>query len=537
MKYYEYEVDKAFLNADGDIVWKITGSGSFIIGIKGSDRFFIKRRFDPIFPDKSLPKATKDFLMNQIIPVVNKQKNLQSRMSSFDTFKDHIAVELKLIEGDMDNRLVTITYQIPGGLDDTYNYPSISRIDFVKLAKDMATILSKIHKTGVIHGDLKPKNFVFTKEGGSYTAYLIDFDISYSEDDIPDILPGSAGYFSPEAIIINDKCEEILNDTGDEEDLKKIDRSMVSNKVDVFTLALVYHVLWTGVFPTFDVKYDSVGSALNGGSDITISSKFNFKIGEGCKATFKSLLNWMIAKDPTKRPTMDEVLDVLDDKSRVPSEFHIGDDELNIKPYLWQDDILITESFDVKYLEGKNVEEFYPSTKTEGEKTVKVYTVKLKGDPNFYNLTIDELFEKGILTRVEAKYDEPFEEDNAEFISKEELQKLGINKIERFKEEYTGRNRYRITQRSIIFTKSIRSLIQMGIAKDKPITSNVDPALFDEPYSADLTYNDSRLIDSKIVSIKRSATEGNYIVKWADRGEHELSENVVISMGFLVRKV
>ena len=70
-------------------------------------------------------------------------------------------------------------------------------------------------------------------------------------------------------------------------------------------------------------------------------------------------------------------------------------------------------------------------------------------------------------------YDEPFEEDNAEFISKEELQKLGINKIERFKEEYTGRNRYRITQRSIIFTKSIRSLIQMGIAKDKPIPNAI----------------------------------------------------------------
>ena len=104
MKYYDYVVDSKYICKDGSIKWSITGNGAYIIGKKGSDTFFIKRRFDPIYPDKSLPKEIREHLLKEILPIANKQKELQKRMKVYDTFKDHIAVELELIEGDMDKR-------------------------------------------------------------------------------------------------------------------------------------------------------------------------------------------------------------------------------------------------------------------------------------------------------------------------------------------------------------------------------------------------------------------------------------------------
>ncbi len=534
MKYYDYTVDSKYECSDGSIKWSITGNGAYIIGKKGSNSFFIKRRFDPIYPDKSLPKEIREHLLKEILPIANKQKELQKRMKVYDTFKDHIAVELELIEGDMENRFVTITYKLDG-LGDEFDYTKMSFAQFLDMSKEMANALSKLHKVGVIHGDLKPKNFVISQDGTKYIPYVIDFDSSYIDTEIPMTIPGSAGYFSPEALLVNEKVERAM-DEGIEDLGPVANRSVITPKVDVFTLALVYHVLWSGVFPNYSIDYDSVASAINAGTPITISSKFNLKIGEESKATFKSLLNWMITKDITNRPTMDQVIEVLNDKLRVPSEYHVGDDELNIKPILWQQDILLTQPFDVKQLEEAGVEEFYPSTKMDGEETVKIYTVKLKGDSNLYNLTINELFEKGILKKVESVYDEPFDDDNAEFVSPEELLKLGIIKIERYKEDITNRNRYRITKRDIIFSKGINSLIQMGIARIKPVSSDVDNTLFDEPYSSDLVYNKDRILESKIKSIKRS-TPNTYTVSWEGKGDFELPEATVESLGFLVRKV
>ncbi len=533
MKYRSYTVDDSFI-VDGTINWKITGNGNFIIGTKDGRKYFIKRRFEPIYPDRSLDADLRALLSEEIVPIEKKQLELQKRMSVYDTFKDNIAIEEELICGDEDNRFVTVTNYFENILPDDFDYTSLSKTEYIELIKKMAEALDKLHKVNVTHGDLKPQNFVIVKEGKNYKPYVIDFDISFPSEQIPNIMPGSMGYYSPEEELYNEVAMSLIDDPDIE---SKVDKSNLSDKVDVFSLGLVYHVLWSGIFPSYGTENSSVAEALNNGKTITISSKFNQTIGDINKATIKSLINWMLAKDPKDRPTMSDVYEVLNDTKKVDTSFIIGDDELNIMPILWPKHLLMVErgTLTVDYLIGKNIDEFFPTSKVEGEEVKYLYSAKFKGDPTIYVFTIDDLVERGILTKVKTVFDQPYE-DNVELVSEEELVKKGIISIERFKEEYTGRNRYRITLGNTIFTKSVTSLIQMGLAKYKEVDTTIDSDLFDAPWNSNLIYNKHRLQESKIASIKRT-TDGMYLVKWEeDEREMELEEKLVVNMGFLKNK-
>ena len=168
-----------------------------------------------------------------------------------------------------------------------------------------------IHGRGVIHGSLNEKKVLVKESGGVYKTYLIDFDTSYCEDEIPeyDSIGGAYGYNSPEVLLY-----------GSDEGAAEPDT--ITPAVDIFSAAIVIHRWWTGgAFPNVDFdECGSVGGAVYLGRPVEIDKKFDVQIGPKQGVTLMSLLNWMLTKEPSARPTAEQVVGVLKDELAVPEK-------------------------------------------------------------------------------------------------------------------------------------------------------------------------------------------------------------------------
>lgn len=457
MKYNrEYVVDPSFVEG-GTIRWTLTGNGEIIIGTKNGRKFFIKRNMHIRYPSKGEPKAVYAKYKAEADAIYNKQKRIAKNMSKLSSTVDHIMVEETNFFDD-ENMFTTVTAYIEGVLPKNYDLSSLSLAEFIALSKDAAILLKKLHACSVIHGDLKEGNMPIVREGGKYVPYLIDFDSSYITDSIPvyDGIGGSEGYQSPEILLYG-------SDEG------AAPSSTITTATDIFTLGIVLHRWWTGAFPSFDLAGGTVGDAVNLDKPITIAKKFDVKIGDNCGATLMSLINWMIAKEPSKRPTAEQVIAVLEDDLEVPEEYHKGSDAKPFDAELWQVHKYVADLFTVATLKKKGVKSFKRINTGAGSKGLK-YQVILSDGTN-KTLSIEEVISEGYAKAIKAVIDEPWDEHYIQFVPLEEISAKGYAKITKTQLAY--RKRYLITTNNgLEFDKGVDWLLKEGLAK--PIVAKVD---------------------------------------------------------------
>ena len=148
----------------------------------------------------------------------------------------------------------------------------------------------KLHENGVVHADLKPNNILIkeSESGDNLIAKIIDFDGSYLVGEQPgsEEIQGDLPYLAPET------CRYMFG-----EDVK------LTQKVDVFTTGLLFHLYLTGALPTVDKGFDYVHEALLENGEVHLSPKL--------REPYLSLVRSMIDIDPEKRPDMKTVLDAL----------------------------------------------------------------------------------------------------------------------------------------------------------------------------------------------------------------------------------
>lgn len=399
MKYKDYTVHSEFCS-DKSIHWRVTGNGEYILGDKGAETFFIKRNIHIRYPTKNLSKELYSKYLKDAKSLEGKQEKLKSLMKDLNWSKDHILIEERNFWDD-EGLFTTVTHFVDNCLSYDYDFSKITTKEFLQLALDSSKLFKALHNCKVIHGDVKEKNFLIQKKDGKYIPYLIDFDSSYSVSEIPsfDNIGGTDGYLSPEVLEYS-----IL----EHEEAKR----NILTKVDVFALGIVFHRWWTNSFPGVDEESASVGAAIYLEKEIIINDKFNFKIGSNMKATFKSLLNWMLIKDVSQRASIDDVIDVLEDKRSIPHKFVIGNDYNPFDKDLWKSHRRYAKLFSIEELHCKNIVSFKRYNTGVGSSGLKYY-IKTKETEEL--LTIDEVIDRGYAERLPIIIDSPWEEHKLEF--------------------------------------------------------------------------------------------------------------------------
>lgn len=521
MKYHGYEIDPHFISGKS-IKWQLTGCGEYVLGKKNGHTYFIKRNVRVRFPNEGDPEVVYNKYKAESEAVVRKQKVLRKRMSGLSWETDHIVVEEENFK-DESNMFTTVTAYIPDALPNTYDYGELDLPEFLDLSNRLAVILKKLHACNVIHGDLKEGNVIVVNKGGAYVPYLIDFDSSYSADEIPawDSIGGSEGYQSPEIVLYG-------SDEGAAES------NTITSATDIFTMALIMHRWWAGAFPGVDLERGSVGAAVCLDKAVTIDKKFDVKIGGNCGATIMSLIQWMLAKDPASRPSAEQVSAVLSDELEVPEAYQTGSDENPFDIELWPVHMAVAELYPVAELKKKGVRSFRRINTLSGSNELQ-YQVGAK-DGEVKVLSVEDLLKSGYAKAVAPLVDEPWEEDNIEFVSSEEISAKGYCKIERARMLY--RKSYIITTNTgMRFDNGSKWLISEGLARYT--VGNVDSDTPWPEHGTTYAYENMARFGVKSVSRVEVAGEHRYRIvynKTVD-GKNKVADmvsgNNLIIMGFI----
>lgn len=308
INYHGYDVLPKYETEVGGetiIKWETTGQGEYFIGTKGGKKYFVKRDTNVKRPELPPPgKSSKRYTRNyeRYTRRLKKQGGIATALASLTLERDFIVKEDETIkDGPF---IVTVTRFVDGCKDfDGANPASLPKAKMLEMFGLMAERVAKLHSLGVIDGDLKPTNFVYIPAGGGYNPVLLDFDTAFTFDyDLrPAEAPGTEGYRAPELI----KYSQAEIDEGG---FPSVPRKIVTSKVDVFSLAIIFHFILAGALPECG-EYGSPGDALLDGKEIVISDKASTRLGDG--SDFKDLLAKMLSADPKNRPNAVEVAQAL----------------------------------------------------------------------------------------------------------------------------------------------------------------------------------------------------------------------------------
>ena len=506
------------------INWTATGNGAFVIGEYKVEMYFIKRfTMGPRIPSKSIPEPVYSEQMEVAKWLENKQAEMRKLLKGLTTLKDHVVVEEENF-WDAHNLFTTVTRLIPNE-NKGADYTKMTLRTFVKLCADIALLIKKIHDAGVTHGDIKEKNILIQKKGSELIPYLIDFDLSYPSDYgtrkrangkpmLAYPVGFSEGYQSPEIAIYNFESEG------------KIDASTISNKTDIFSLAIVFHKLWTNNYPAVIEDACPVGEAVYLDTPIKLDAKFDVVLGSNKKCKFSSLLFWMLAKDAKKRPSAQQIIDVLEDKIDVEDiyETPAAADRFDVKPHDLHKAALII--FGKETLKKKGVKAFVKITEGGQYK----YLVKLS-DGTEKSLTVDEVIAEGYgkINKETSALLWADDADHIEIVDLKEISRQGVLSIE--PKEAGFKKFYFVALRAGGgYTTSAKGLVDRGLAKYKTIAEdpefNITP--LDKPWPAHgAAYNIAALKKRNVIEVEKYDDKGTkkYLITMR-KGEGKL-QNVV----------
>lgn len=516
----EYKVFEKFL-VGSTIKWKPTGNGEYIVAQRDGKTYFIKRNIHVRQPSRTDPRGVYLKYKRSADAITAKQSKLNRLMTSLGP-EDHIVKEERNF-WDEEGMFVTVTPYIKDFVSDDTDFTSLDQKTFLSMAKNAAEALAKLHACGVVHGDLKEKNLPVRLEKGEYVPYIIDFDTAFPAAAVPERedIGGSEGYQSPEVWLCASEAEDVSE-------------CEITPATDIFSLAIVFHRWWTGTFPASPLEGEPVGAAVYYGKELTLHKKFDFKFGPHFNVTFLSLLKWMFAKDPAKRPTARQTLEVLNDKAGIVSDFLKEPDKKVFETDLWSVHTAVAELCSVAELKKKGVVSFRPINEGNGSVGLKYLVRDEKGNES--RLSVADLCTLGYAKQLEPSLEDPWEEDRIEYASSKTLIEKGIASIGRSKGLYT-KDYVVTTQNGRSFGRSCRRLIEEGLAFPKKSEIETDKPW--PEHGSDYCTANMELLGVKSISRMELAGEHRYKLVYREviDGKNKTTENVSVNnirlMGFL----
>jgi len=165
----------------------------------------------------------------------------------------------------------------------------------VEIAYQIGSALDYMHSKGYAHWDIKPDNILFRYDlsrDGLVEAVLTDFGIA-RENHEPAVVAGTRWYISPERVRLVEG--EIA-----------LDQIIDQRPADVFALGMVLYEMLAGELP-FPGSEKEVKYAILGEPPIPLTD-FNYEVPVMVEDTIFQALE----KNPANRPTMEEMLNMLD---------------------------------------------------------------------------------------------------------------------------------------------------------------------------------------------------------------------------------
>lgn len=299
--------------------WKNSQCGQTVSATKGGKRYFLKKYQTPVAPLDNGTLDSKTYKHNKELfeSFVSTRKKINSTIRTITGPGGNIVIPCdEFIEG---NNYVEVAEYIEGVVDEEEIGGVLAglSVDVKKLLMQTAAgALVSVHGKNIIHSDLKIKNVLLVRNAstGNYVAKLIDFDSSYFGDDKPEEIVGTIDYYSPELGVYADSEDE-------REELEK----KITEKSDIFSLGLIFHIYLCGSFPSPKSLTEKLRKRQEKGkviySWIVLNSGCELQISPLIKnANYISLISDMLSIDPNDRPTAREVLKRLQEADPVIEE-------------------------------------------------------------------------------------------------------------------------------------------------------------------------------------------------------------------------
>lgn len=285
--------------------WKVVGGMSEIaFASKGGEEWFIKKFISPKYPTSDSPgsERVKEQKRRNCEEFEARQRELNERIGSKVSKGGNLVYAVDFFRVD------TLYYKINEKIDAS-SIPiceicRLNNMDVMIILKSLVHSLRIMHRENIVHGDLKPDNILIKATAtGAYTTKLIDFDDSFFSGLPPEDreqVVGTPEYYSP----------ELFNYITDEDG--EISGSTLTTKSDIFALGVIFCEYLTGSKPIIPEGYDGTYSAVLDGKIIS------YRESTHLTSTLQNLLNSMLQLDAAKRPSIDEVFDVLKCKCSPP---------------------------------------------------------------------------------------------------------------------------------------------------------------------------------------------------------------------------
>jgi len=167
----------------------------------------------------------------------------------------------------------------------------------VHILRSLAAALAHAHQAGVVHRDIKPGNVFVSETGDPPVVKLVDFGIAKIMDDAGSfnaknatatgIVIGTPSYMAPERFLAQ----------------------AYDGRSDVYSLGCLAYELVTGSVPFKGVNHDYMSVAM---LHIQEQPQPITKIKPRADGALSDLVERMLAKDPSERPSADDIVLTLD---------------------------------------------------------------------------------------------------------------------------------------------------------------------------------------------------------------------------------
>lgn len=256
---------------------------------KDGRQYFIKEFISPVYPVKQ--ELLSQAQIASKIKICKEFEQEKSRLyrAICECANGNIVPVLQFFRNESHYYIVT----------ERINARTLSVSEIMSMTDSQKMIITKIivyslallHSKGIIHGDIKPDNVLFSRTpNGIYTAKLIDFDSSFFEDAVPENgedYQGDLVYFAPESYLYM---------TGETD--------KITTKADVFALGMMLHLFWSGKLPYIDNnEYDYVFEAVLNGTKPLIYKTIPRPVAV--------IINQMLERDADSRPSLNAVFMAL----------------------------------------------------------------------------------------------------------------------------------------------------------------------------------------------------------------------------------